>query len=149
LRNNFGSAAELIMHELDARVVERGDNTLTAAFCFNVRFEPMGIDVKLQGEQGTLVFGDQQIEWIHTPGHSEGSISLYFDRKGVRCAFVQDIGAPLLEGFACDREAWMGSVEKLMALEADILCDGHSGAYRSKRLVRKYLEQCVATVLKS
>ena len=139
-RNHSGT--KLIMHELDARVVESGDDRLTAAFCFGVRLEPMPIDEKLYGEGGVLQFGTQDIRWLHTPGHSAGSISVYVDRGGVRTLFVQDIAAPLLEEFECDPGAWGISVEKLIALDADILCDGHSGVYRSKRLVKKYLEQC-------
>ena len=137
----------LFMHELDAAIVERGDNRLTAAFCFGVVFEPLPIDEILHGEDGHLQFGAHEISWIHTPGHTPGSISLYLVREGVRTLFVQDIGAPLLEEFDCDPIAWRRSVEKLLALDADVLCDGHSGVYRSKRLVRKYFERCIEAVL--
>jgi hypothetical protein len=39
----------------------------------------------------------------------------------------------------------MQSVEKLFALDADILCDGHSGAYGPKKNVKRYLDACVAS----
>ncbi len=143
-RHHFGSA--ITMHELDAEVVERGDNRLTAAFCFGVRIGPLPVDVRLHGSGGTLQAGSQDVHWLHTPGHSAGSISLYLDREGSRIVFVQDIGAPLLADFDCDPQAWRSSVEKLITLDGDILCDGHSGVYRSKSAVRQYLGRCIEAV---
>jgi glyoxylase-like metal-dependent hydrolase (beta-lactamase superfamily II) len=140
-RNRFG--CRIVMHELDAAVVERGDNRLTAAFCFEVRFEPLPIDMKLSGAGGRLAVGSEEIYWLHTPGHSAGSISVYVDSEGSRILFGQDIGAPLLSEFDCDPAAWFASMERLLALEADVLCDGHSGIYQPKESVRRYIEHFV------
>ncbi len=136
---------KLIMHEKDADIVERGDVRLTASFCFDVDFKPLPVDTRLKGEAGTLHFGPQDLKWIHTPGHTPGSISLYMDVKGERILFAQDIGAPLLAEFDCDPSAWLTSIQKLFALKADILCDGHSGAYGPKNVVEEYLEYCLAS----
>ncbi len=38
LRSNFGT--QLVMHEKDADILERGDIRLTAAFCFDVDLKP-------------------------------------------------------------------------------------------------------------
>jgi glyoxylase-like metal-dependent hydrolase (beta-lactamase superfamily II) len=140
-RNRFGS--RLVMHEFDANIVEQGDNRLTAAFCFEVQFEPLPIDVKLTGAEGLLTVGGEEICWVHTPGHSAGSISVYLDSEGNRILFGQDIGAPLLPEFDCDPVAWFASMEKLLALNADVLCDGHSGIYQPKEAVRRYIEHFV------
>jgi glyoxylase-like metal-dependent hydrolase (beta-lactamase superfamily II) len=142
-RDRFG--ARLVMHALDADIVERGDNTLTAAFCFKIDFRPLSVDVRLEGAGNELPFGDQELTWLHTPGHSPGSISLYLDSGGKRVLFAQDIQAPLLEGFNCDPAAWQASVEKLLALEADILCDGHAGIWQPARTVRKYLKYALGS----
>jgi glyoxylase-like metal-dependent hydrolase (beta-lactamase superfamily II) len=135
----------LTMHELDARIVGRGDQLRTAAFCFEIEFARLPIDNILTGEKQTLAFGDFELVCLHTPGHTPGSISLYIDMEGMRIAFVQDIGAPLLADFECDPEAWNKSMKKLLALDADILCDGHSGVYSSKRNVRRYLQTCISS----
>jgi len=139
----FGT--RLIMHELDARIVERADQRLTAAFCFQVEFQPLPIDTKLSAEKESLSFGDHELVCLHTPGHTPGSISLCFDTDGTRILFAQDIAAPVLKEFDCNPVAWIKSVEKLFALDADLLCDGHSGAYVSKKNVKRYLEFCVAS----
>ncbi len=141
-KSHFGT--KLIMHEKDAEIVERGDIRLTAAFCFDVDFKPLPIDWQLKGNTGNLDFAGHKVQWIHTPGHTPGSISLYMDKDGERVLFAQDIGAPLLSEFDCDPVAWLNSIQKLFALEADILCDGHSGAYGPRHVVRQYLEYCLA-----
>ena len=135
----------LIMHRLDAAIVEKGDQIHTAAFCFNIKFQPLPIDTKIMEEKESLHFGDYELVSLHTPGHTPGSISLYIDIDGTRVLFAQDIGAPLLKDFDCDPSAWMQSIQKLFVLDADILCDGHSGAYESKRNVKRYLDFCVKT----
>ncbi len=137
LRERLG--ARLYMHELDAEIVERGDNVLTAAFCFEVLFQPLMIDVKITGSEGRISFGDESIPFLHTPGHTPGSISLYIDTDGKRILFGQDLGAPLLADFDCDPKAWRRSMERLLALEADVLCDGHSGIYEPRRRVAAYI----------
>jgi len=137
LRKRLG--APLYMHKLDAQIVERGDTRLTAAFCFEVDFPPLPIDAKIKGEEGRIPFGGDSVSFLHTPGHTPGSISPYVDADGKRILFGQDIGAPLLAEFDCDREAWRRSMERLLALEADVLCDGHTGIYEPRRAVSAYL----------
>lgn len=140
-REHFGT--RLIMHTLDARIVERADTRLTAAFCFDIDFQPLLIDVKLNDEEEYLYFGNHRIVCLHTPGHTPGSLSLYLDTGGKRVLFAQDICAPLLKDFDCDPTAWINSVKKLFALDAHILCDGHSGAYGPKNIVKQYLQYCI------
>jgi len=144
-RHRFGS--RLAMHELDAAIVARGDNRLTAAFCFQKVFQRFRIDLILSGEEQRLMFGNQELVCLHTPGHTPGSISVYGDVGEKRVLFAQDLGAPLLKEFDCDPVAWESSAKKLLDLNADILCDGHTGVYQSRRLVRKYIESCMASNL--
>ena len=140
-RENFGS--HIIMHALDAEIVERGDQHMTAAWCFGIILKPFPVDIKLQGVKGQLSFGDYKVNWIHIPGHTPGSIAVYFDVGNKRMLFGQDISAPLLEDFKCDPIAWRHSMDKLLALEADILCDGHAGVFRPKNRVRSYIERSI------
>lgn len=135
--------SRLFMHHLDAEIVERADFRLTAAFCFEVDFKPLPIDIRLFGENGVLKFKKQEVFWLNTPGHSPGSISLYLDINGVRMLFVQDIAAPLLKEFDCDPKAWLKSVGRLLEVNADVLCDGHSGAYHPNAVVRRYFQYCI------
>lgn len=142
LRKKLG--ARLLMHELDADIVERGDNRLTAAFCFEVDFKPLHIDVRISGREGRLPIDGDNVFFLHTPGHTPGSISPYVDTSDSRrILFGQDLGAPLLTDFECDEPAWRESMEKLLALNADVLCDGHSGVYQPASRVAKYIRHFV------
>ena len=58
-RQHFGS--RIIMHALDAEIVERGDQHMTAAWCFGIFLRSFPIDIKLHGEQGQLSFGDYKV----------------------------------------------------------------------------------------
>ena len=137
-RDAFG--AQIIMHHLDAEPVEHGDNRMTAASWYNLRFPPTPIDVKVTEDEKRLRFGDQEIVCLHTPGHTPGSLSLYLDRGGKRILFGQDIHGPFFEDFGADLMAWRRSMAKLLALDADILCEGHFGVYQPKDRVAAYIE---------
>ena len=141
LRDRFG--ARLYMHELDAAIVEQADQRLTAAFCFDVKFKPLPIDVTLTGSEGRLSLGGAEVNFLHTPGHTPGSISPYVEHHGTRILFGQDLGAPLLPEFDCDPVAWRHSMERLLALQADVLCDGHSGVYKPRAQVAAYIEHFI------
>jgi glyoxylase-like metal-dependent hydrolase (beta-lactamase superfamily II) len=123
--------------------VEAGDQRLTAAFCFKVYLEPFRIDLKLYQEEEGLTVGGYTLTCIHTPGHTPGSISVLMEMEGKKILFAQDIGAPLLTEFDCNPFAWVESVEKLYSLHADVLCDGHSGAYEPDTVVGEYLKYCI------
>jgi glyoxylase-like metal-dependent hydrolase (beta-lactamase superfamily II) len=142
-RDAFG--VQIIMHQLDAEAVEQGNGRMTAASWYNLSFPPMPVDVKLAKKEEHLRFGDQEVICLHTPGHTPGSISVYLNRGGKRILFGQDIHGPFSEEFGSDLAAWRRSMERLLALEADILCEGHFGVYQPKKSVteyiRHYLEQ--------
>jgi glyoxylase-like metal-dependent hydrolase (beta-lactamase superfamily II) len=138
-RDRFGS--RLIMHKLDADVVERGDNRMTAANWYGVRLSPLPIDVKLTEEEERIDFSGQEIVCLHTPGHTAGSISVYLDRRGKRVLFGQDIHGPFLAEFGANMSHWQKSMEKLLVLKADILCEGHFGVYQPNEKVTDYIER--------
>jgi len=139
-RERFGT--RLIMHEADARIAEAGDNRLTAAFCFDLKFDPLSIDEKITGGEGVIRIGENtELPFLHTPGHTPGSISPYIRLNGRRYLFGQDIAAPVMKEFDCDEEAWRNSVRRLLALRADVLCDGHSPEqYQPAERVEAYLQ---------
>lgn len=130
---------KLIAHRLDAGPIEKGDPTLTGADLYGLNFPPTKVDRKLTGDHEILRFGDEEIHCIHTPGHTPGSISLFVDRDKKKVLFGQDIHGPFLPAFGSDIEEWKKSMKKLLDLEADILCEGHFGIYRSKEKVRGYI----------
>jgi glyoxylase-like metal-dependent hydrolase (beta-lactamase superfamily II) len=138
-KNRFG--ARIIMHSLDAGAVETGDKVLTGASWYGLDFTPLPVDTKLLKDQEFLYFGAQKVVCLHTPGHTPGSLSLYLDRDQKRILFGQDIHGPFLAEFGANMPHWQKSMETLLALNADILCEGHFGVYKPANKVRQYIER--------
>jgi glyoxylase-like metal-dependent hydrolase (beta-lactamase superfamily II) len=142
-RDQFG--CRIYMHELDADAVEEGDPIRTAANWYETTFPPTRIDGRLTGDHEILRFGQEELHCLHTPGHTPGSLSIYLDRAGKRILFGQDIHGPFMSSFRSNIEDWRKSMEILIALQADILCEGHFGIFQPKdkveQYIRKYLRQ--------
>ncbi|MCX8021704.1 MAG: MBL fold metallo-hydrolase [Syntrophorhabdaceae bacterium] len=138
LKKRFGS--KIIMHSLDAKPVEHGDRTMTGAYLYGVPLIPTSVDLKLEKEEESLFIGEQEIRCLHTPGHTPGSLSVYLDRDEKRVLFGQDIHGPFLPQFGSDIKKWRASMEKLLQLKADILCEGHFGIFQPSDKVNEYIE---------
>jgi metallo-beta-lactamase class B len=136
-KSAFG--CKILIHELDADAIETGDSLRTAASYYGTFLAPIPVDRKLKGDEEILVFGNEELHCLHTPGHTPGSISIYLDRGGKRILFGQDIHGPFMEIFRSDLKAWEKSMARLLDLEADILCEGHFGIFQPKETVRKYI----------
>jgi glyoxylase-like metal-dependent hydrolase (beta-lactamase superfamily II) len=131
----------IVIHNLDAAAVENGDKVLTGASWYGVNFAPMPVDVKLTKDEELLYFGAQKLVCLHTPGHTPGSLSIYLDKDDTRVLFGQDIHGPFLAEFGANMLHWQKSMETLLSLNADILCEGHFGVYKPASKVRQYIER--------
>jgi glyoxylase-like metal-dependent hydrolase (beta-lactamase superfamily II) len=137
-RDNFG--CKIVIHDLDADAVEEGDSVRTAANWYETSFPPTKMDQRLKGDHEILRFAEQELHCLHTPGHTPGSISVYLDRGGKRILFGQDIHGPFMSSFGSNIEHWKQSMNKLLALQADILCEGHFGIFRPREKVEQYIQ---------
>ncbi len=142
LRERMG--CQVIAHRLDATAIERGDSARTASDWYNISFPPTPVDHRLSEAREVLKFEKGEILCLHTPGHTPGSIAVILDSDGKRVLFGQDIHGPFSESFGSDIASWKKSMEVLLALKADILCEGHFGIYKPEaeveRYIRNYLE---------
>ena len=138
-KESYGT--KILIHELDAKAVETGDSLKTAANWYGTTFPPTKVDRTLSGSHETLKYGAEELHCLHTPGHTPGSIAVYLDRGGKRVLFGQDIHGPFNAQFGSDIEAWKKSMQILIALSADILCEGHFGIYQPRDKVRDYIER--------
>ncbi len=137
IKKRYGS--KIYIHKLDAPPLENGDSILTAASWYQTTFPPTPVDVKFDAPEEILTIGGQKIICLHTPGHTPGSICIYMDKDGKRILFGQDLHGPLLEEFGSNIEDYGRSTKKLFDLDADILCEGHFGIYKTKKEVRDYI----------
>jgi hydroxyacylglutathione hydrolase len=89
--------------------------------------------------EGELQVGDMKFQVIHTPGHSPGSICLYWPHEKVLFTgdviFYQGIGRTDLPGG--DGEALKESIRRLSSLEVEHLLPGHGEAVSGAALVKR------------
>lgn len=124
---------KVIAHELDRAGIEEVDGKLTAADLYGIEYRPVKIDVLLKAEKEIHTIGNLDFGFIHTPGHTPGSISVTLDIGG-RVLFGQDIHGPFDPAWDSDITLWRSSMEKLLALNADLLCEGHAGILRGEEV---------------
>jgi len=122
----------VVAHELDAPYIESGDIAVTAATWYGARLEPCEIDRWLSGTETDIEIGGRTITALHIPGHSPGSVAYVMDTDGQRIVFAQDVHGPLHASLKSNWADYRASLERLMALEADVLCEGHYGIFRGR-----------------
>jgi len=130
----------IFAHEKDSEAIEGKDISRTAASWYGVEYSPIILDYKFSEPLEELTIGDIAFNCLYTPGHTPGSISVYCDISGKRVLFGQDIHGPFDESFGSNIEDWKKSMQKLLDIEADILCEGHFGIYQPKEEVKRYIE---------
>lgn len=144
LKSRLGCS--IVAHELDAGFLERGDSEARAADWYGSFSEPFSIDRKLRGEKEEIELGWRIVRAVHVPGHSPGSVVYLVESEGHLVVFAQDVHEPLHPSFHSNREDYIRSLKLMIALNADILCEGHYGIHRGKRKVAafigEFLKEC-------
>lgn len=141
LRDSLG--CKTVAHELDAVYIETGDNEVSAAGWYRKTLSPFPIDIRLAGDSEKIPLGDTCIEAIHIPGHSPGSAAYLFETDGKRILFGQDVHGPLHPSLKSVRTDYEQSLQKLIDLQADILCEGHYGVFHDRETVAGFIRSFI------
>ncbi len=131
---------EVAIHELEAELLRKGDQVITLAQGLGKTLEPLEVARELhQGDRVKL--GELTLEVLHTPGHTQGSISLYepeqkilFSGDTLFCDGVGRVDLPTGNG-----EALARSLRELAKLELERLYPGH-GPFAERNARRHVLE---------
>jgi hydroxyacylglutathione hydrolase len=163
--DHYGSAAELrkrtgapiAAHGADAKYLREGINyigtparpagrllKLLYGGADTVRTKPLEVDLIFDDERDLREFGIAG-RIIHTPGHTEGSISLILstgeaivgDLVTGRILFKRVPGYPL---FVWDMSRWRESIERVVQLSPTIICASHGGPF-SPSLLQQFLQE--------
>ncbi len=129
----------VVMHELDARFLEEGDHTVTGAAWYGGSMPPTRVEVKLTKGREFLELAGRNIEAIHVPGHSPGSLVYLMESEGLRVLFGQDVHGPIHSSLLSNRDDYVRSLRLLISLQADILCEGHYGVFKGKGKVEDFI----------
>ncbi len=130
---------QTVAHDLDAKYIENGDDTVTAAKWYGSSIQPCAIDKKLTSSQEEIILGNRTITAIHTPGHSPGSVVYLVESEDQKILFAQDVHGPIIDEILSDRQDYITSLNLLLSLEADILCEGHFGIIRGKLDIANFI----------
>lgn len=94
-------------------------------------------------QEGDLIVGDKRLMIIHTPGHSPGSICIYWPEKKVLftgdCVFEQGVGRTDLPGG--NGEELRESIENISQLEAWYVLPGHGEMVLGKDEVERNFKE--------
>jgi glyoxylase-like metal-dependent hydrolase (beta-lactamase superfamily II) len=134
------SGCKIVAHELDAGFLESGDSEVTAASWYGSFMDPVKVDVKVKGREKFFTVGGMEVAFYHAPGHSPGSSVLTMVSDGRLVLFGQDVHGPLNDSLRSVRKDYVRSLEFMLSLDADILCEGHFGVYVGKEKVREFIE---------
>ena len=132
-----GGSARVAMHEMAWQLIASFGPMIDPNMDINI-LKP---DVFL-GE-GRMEMGDVAFEVIHTPGHSPGSVSLYWPEK--KALFVGDlifeegIGRTDIPGG--DGAQLKESIRRMADLDVELLLPGHGGVIRGKTAVQENFRQ--------
>jgi glyoxylase-like metal-dependent hydrolase (beta-lactamase superfamily II) len=132
---------QIVTHELEAPFLERGDNLVTAANWYGARIQPFDVDLKISGSQEDIALGGRIIQALHTPGHSPGSMVYLTESEGLKILFGQDVHGPIHPDLKSNEKDYQRSLELVLSLEADFLCEGHYGVYQGKKEVADFIRR--------
>lgn len=152
--NKMLGYVEVIIHELDAPPVEKGDPLLTGADFYNQRFEPCEVNVRAYtddtetmkqmgfGNKLWISVGDVDFVVTPTPGHTPGSMSIHGKLDGFNILFSGDINAPIRKERGSEVEKWRKSLYHLQELNIDRIYAGHQIVIdKPKRWLKSLLEK--------
>jgi len=119
------TGAKIAIHQADAELLK--DDYANVAYFFKAKMPPVEPDILFGGGE-KLNIGDCQIEVLHTPGHTPGSICLYIPE--LKILFSGDtifpnggIGRTDLVGGSS--EQLVESIKKIAKLDIKTLYPGH------------------------
>jgi glyoxylase-like metal-dependent hydrolase (beta-lactamase superfamily II) len=143
----------LHVHPLDWPSVQGSDPYRTCSYVYHQPFVPIVADQCLALEDGERIStGDTELTVHHTPGHTEGSVSLLGEIDGHKVLFAGDaIGGAMrsldgadLESWAQAMVTWKRSLTHLETLEFEWILNGHEPA-RSLPISRSFFNRSVTS----
>ncbi len=117
------NGAMMAMHEEEDKFLKGTGGRMFKMFGLEIP----GYDADFYLKEGDLSLGENHFQIYHTPGHSPGSISIYWTEKKALITgdvvFNQGVGRTDFPG--CDGGKLKKSIDKLSKLEVEYLLPGH------------------------
>ncbi len=128
-------------HKLDAETIERKLlDPYVAQIYADYKYEPVKLTKKIKNDNEILKFGSFEFRCIHIPGHTPGSVAYFLEKDGKRILFGGDLPGIAINIQGGNLDAYMKSMEKLIELNIDILCEGHENLILPAEKVLKFIK---------
>ena len=135
----FNENIEFYAHEFDAGKIEQ---KLAREFILEYYpgydYNPVKISRRIKDNE-ILKFGQFEFKCVHTPGHSPGAVAYFLEVDKLKVLFAGDIGGSALKIYGGNIDDYINSMQKLIDLRVDILCDGHEGAIKPAKRASAYI----------
>lgn len=120
------------LHKAEAEPINRGDMSSTLADTFGAELPPLKVEGILE-EGSSLDFGEIKMTIFHTPGHSEGSVTVEINETGILLT-----GDTLFPGGSFGRvdfptgspKKLVESLKRISEMHFDIALPGHMNAMK-------------------
>ncbi len=133
--NGYFLEAQVAIHEDDATILESGNAELSAADFFDGKLNPRKVDRKLR-DGDRVKAGPFELEVIHTPGHTRGSICLFERKKDLLFSgdLVFSTGLGRADFANSDPARMAASLERINSLPVKQVLPGHGEPFGKKEL---------------
>ena len=112
---------KIAAHTPDSRLIESGDPVKTGARDLGLTLKPVPVSMHVDGN-GEVNVGELNVELIHTPGHTPGSMSIAFEKGGVKVLAVGDALGSLSRAWGSSEDEWWSSIGRIKEERPDVLC---------------------------
>jgi glyoxylase-like metal-dependent hydrolase (beta-lactamase superfamily II) len=137
----FNKNIKFYAHELDAdRIGQEPAGPYPNQFYATYQYEPVKITKRITKDNEILKFGQLTFTCIHIPGHTPGSVAYLLDIGGKRILFAGDIPGIAINIGDGNLEQYIRSMEKLLNLKIDIMCEGHEDVSQPAERVSRFIE---------
>lgn len=134
------TGCQLLIHPEEEGILAGGDAERSAATWYGLPLKPAAADRLLEHGDSIDLGGGRELNIVHTPGHTPGSICAWYMAGEVKVLFGQDIHGPFMPAFRSDITAWRDSMRRLLDLKADLLAEGHYGIFKPAEEVAEFIQ---------
>ncbi len=148
--DHFGACHELkkynadikfYAHEQDAdKIEQKRPNQSLNPFFANYEYEPIKLARKFKADNEILKIGQLEFKCLHIPGHTSGSVAYLLETGNKRLLFAGDLPGIAINISDGNLDDYLKSMQKLTAIEIDILCEGHEDIIKPAEKVNKFIK---------
>jgi len=145
--DHFGACHELkkynpdiqfYAHEQDAEKIEQKRKPLNPFFA-DYKYEPVKLARKFKIDGEILKIGQLEFKIFHIPGHTSGSVAYFLEIANKKLLFAGDLPGIAININDGNLNDYLKSLQKLPALDIDILCEGHEVLIKPAEKVIKHI----------